>query len=481
MIRTCMACVLAAGLAASASAATVTVSPLVMAGDGYGAGIIDTGFASVAGFAISNSGQWVVESALDFSLGDLLIGGTVPTLPGAVLVTDNTSVPSGGVINNFGRISMNNAGVLGYNANYGAPSSGVLYNITSEVLVVNTPSTAPQFSPGTLFLGFFGAVVNDTNQQLVMASVDDVAIASTVDRALVLITDPAGAATQSVLMKEGDEVVPGRLLVDFQTNPHTYTLAADGRVLCVPDMDGDTTTDTGLLYYNGTAWSFLAREGDPCPAVPGRNYGNFGTTPCDINNAGGWAARITLDNSSTTDDSVIIRNGTDVIAREGSPVHGVPGFNFSGFGTGAVHIDDSGDVYYYGTWTDTGTPGTDSALFRNSEILVRNGVTVASSGETVTDIAGVQDNFVISDNGRFLLFEGDLTDSFGFTRRGTILVQISGCPADFNDSGSVTVQDIFDFLGAYFAGNPSADFNGAGGVTVQDIFDFLAAYFTGCA
>lgn len=54
------------------------------------------------------------------------------------------------------------------------------------------------------------------------------------------------------------------------------------------------------------------------------------------------------------------------------------------------------------------------------------------------------------------------------------------CAADFNNSGSITVQDIFDFLAAYFAGLPGADFNGAGGITVQDIFDYLAAYFVGC-
>jgi hypothetical protein len=28
------------------------------------------------------------------------------------------------------------------------------------------------------------------------------------------------------------------------------------------------------------------------------------------------------------------------------------------------------------------------------------------------------------------------------------------CPADFNNSGAVSVQDIFDFLAAYFAGCP---------------------------
>ena len=55
-----------------------------------------------------------------------------------------------------------------------------------------------------------------------------------------------------------------------------------------------------------------------------------------------------------------------------------------------------------------------------------------------------------------------------------------GCTADFNHSGAASVQDIFDFLAAWFAGNSAADVNGAGGVTVQDIFDFLAAWFAGC-
>ena len=57
------------------------------------------------------------------------------------------------------------------------------------------------------------------------------------------------------------------------------------------------------------------------------------------------------------------------------------------------------------------------------------------------------------------------------------------CKADFNQSGGsppVTVQDIFDFLAAYFSNNAAADINGVSGITVQDIFDFLAAYFAGC-
>ncbi len=53
------------------------------------------------------------------------------------------------------------------------------------------------------------------------------------------------------------------------------------------------------------------------------------------------------------------------------------------------------------------------------------------------------------------------------------------CPPDVNSDGNVTVQDIFDFLGFYFANNLTADYNGSGSLTVQDIFDFLTGYFAG--
>ena len=48
-------------------------------------------------------------------------------------------------------------------------------------------------------------------------------------------------------------------------------------------------------------------------------------------------------------------------------------------------------------------------------------------------------------------------------------------PGDFNRDGAKTVQDIFDFLTAWFAGN--GDYNGSGATTIQDIFDFLGDWF----
>jgi hypothetical protein len=50
---------------------------------------------------------------------------------------------------------------------------------------------------------------------------------------------------------------------------------------------------------------------------------------------------------------------------------------------------------------------------------------------------------------------------------------------DFNRDQAIAVQDIFDFLAAWFGGATGSDWNGDGQTTVQDIFDFLADWFAG--
>lgn len=64
---------------------------------------------------------------------------------------------------------------------------------------------------------------------------------------------------------------------------------------------------------------------------------------------------------------------------------------------------------------------------------------------------------------------------------GTIYkVSPNPCQGDFNDIGGVTVQDIFDFLDAWFSMASVADFNYSGIISVEDIFDFLDSWFQGC-
>jgi len=83
----------------------------------------------------------------------------------------------------------------------------------------------------------------------------------------------------------------------------------------------------------------------------------------------------------------------------------------------------------------------------------------------------------ISDDGTVIV--GSATNPAGDTE-GYIAILPRFCLADINQSGAATVQDIFDFLSAYFANSPLADANGDATISVQDIFDFLTAYFSGC-
>ncbi len=71
-----------------------------------------------------------------------------------------------------------------------------------------------------------------------------------------------------------------------------------------------------------------------------------------------------------------------------------------------------------------------------------------------------------------------IAGNFGITGAGTLNIRC--CPADYNLSFTVSVQDIFDFLAGYFANLPAADVNNSGTISVQDIFDFLAGYFANC-
>ncbi len=54
------------------------------------------------------------------------------------------------------------------------------------------------------------------------------------------------------------------------------------------------------------------------------------------------------------------------------------------------------------------------------------------------------------------------------------------CDGDFNLSGTLTVLDVFDFLNAWFAGDPRANMARNGTLTVQDVFTFLNRWFEGC-
>ncbi|MCC6320855.1 MAG: hypothetical protein IT438_05385 [Phycisphaerales bacterium] len=114
--------------------------------------------------------------------------------------------------------------------------------------------------------------------------------------------------------------------------------------------------------------------------------------------------------------------------------------------------------------------------FRQGEPALVDGLT--TTGSIIAGVGAATltiQNASSHDNG---LYRCMVTNSCGTTTSNGI--QVTVCMGDHNCSGTVTVQDIFDFLASYFAGDIAADVNRSGTLSVQDIFDFLTAYFGGC-
>jgi len=120
--------------------------------------------------------------------------------------------------------------------------------------------------------------------------------------------------------------------------------------------------------------------------------------------------------------------------------------------------------------------------WRRNGLAISNGYGGASVGGGDIDGATVDelriDDVRWTDAG---LYDCIITSGCGsVTTASAVLTYSGGCRPDINNSGTLTVQDIFDFLALYFAGNARGDFNISGVISVQDIFDFLAVYFSGC-
>src|SRR6185503_8586545 len=209
------------------------------------------------------------------------------------------------------------------------------------------------------------------------ASVDDPAIATTVDRALVLATvSPAGVLlSEVVIIKEGDMLpgIPIETLTDVGTGPHDSAFNNLGKVLFAAELTGPAATGAALALGSTSGITVLAREGDPSP-IAGRLYATLNDIALDLNDSDEWVAIADLD-GATTDDSIIVKNGTTVIAREGSGLPAIGAFTFTTFGTGAVRIDNGGNVFWYGDWNDTVTT-QDTGIFRNGQLVVQEGVTM---------------------------------------------------------------------------------------------------------
>jgi len=392
--------------------------PLLVDGDLVpGVGVV----TSIDNLIVNSSGAWIVEADTDNANTDM---DSVLVKNGALFLQEGQALvaPVGASIDSFDAITLNANGNSGWNfflAGTGGTNndSGIFFD-GALVFQEGFLSNAVGFSPNTPYIGFFETKVNAANQILIMASVDDPAIASTVDRALVIATvDGSGTLLgETLLYKEGD-VLPGQtgLVTDFGTGPHSFDFNELGSVLYVADLDSATTSD-GVVYLDGT---LLAQEGSPSP-VAGRNWLTLSTSlRVALNDSGSYVYTGTLD-GSTASDSVIIRDNA-LFRQEGQSLPAIAPFLLTSFGSGPVDIDAAGNVLWFGDWDDP-IATQDTGLFLNDTLLVQEGVTQIN-GVTVLSLPTSQDAFAISPNGRYVIFEATLTGNLN----GAFLIDLQGC------------------------------------------------------
>jgi len=460
-----------AAAATAVAAPPFTLTVLVREGDSAGSGNITT----VDNVMVNNNGDWLVECDTNHPVTD---DDGVLIRNGVVLYTERMPlqppVPTGQTLDGFDDLVLNNNGDSGWNwfiddSPTLATDSGLFFN---DLLLIqeSTATTAAGYSGPALYTGWFGAKMNDSNQLLTVASIDDPGLTGTANRAIMRVDYNAAANTftETVLSKAG-ELVNGRTITDFSTDPFTFSFNNAGTSMYCAEVTG---TPAGDAIVVGS--TIVAQEGFPSSVDASRNWELLNDRPLDLNNSGAWVMRANLA-GDTANDELIVKSDGSIVAREGqtSPDGG---FLTAAFGTGPVLIDDAGNVLWY---ADSDNPDTfsDNFLMWNGDILMQEGVTQIG-GETVTVIRGVTDGYAMSENGKHIMVRVVL----GVSTDAAVLITFSGCgTSDFNGDGDfgtdADIEAFFACLGGTccatcFEGG--SDFNNDGDFgTDQDIESFF--------
>ena len=241
----------------------------------------------------------------------------------------------------------------------------------------------------------------------------------------------------------------------------------------------DTTPANRIAIWDGSNWSNLGPLGvgeDPSVlysvdrVVALITYNDKLYVGGRFNTAGGVA----VNHIASWDGNNWASVGTGV---GGSPLGSAPGVL-----TLQVADDGSGPALFAcGSFTTAGSTLVNC-------ITKWNGASFAALGSGLSwDYPGEGHQVALSTSvvslGRNLYVSGAFNQagtpaigSWGFVEWGSPAC----CPADFNQDGRATVQDIFSFLASWFAHDSRCDFNHSGPPTVQDIFTFLVEWFRGC-
>jgi hypothetical protein len=421
-----LALVLLFGASSLAAQSQYPITTLVLEGDPV-AGVGNV--TRVDNLHVNDIGSWVAE--LDTDNADTDADGVVLE-NGALYLRENQALglPVGSTLDSFDALGIDSFDDCVHNffldgTTGSSDDSGVYFN-TSLMIQESDISIAPELSAGTPYIGFFEVKGNDVAQMLIMASVDDPAISSGVDRALIL-ADHGGLGSvfaERAIAREG-QVLPGQVdaVTDFDTGPHNFAFTNAGSAMFVADLAGSTAFNTAIYVEDGGAYTLVAQKGTASSVSPTRDWSSLASSKvdlkdgeacdgaseiCDLAGLQQWVYTGSLTGDSTT-NSIIVKgthHGQFKLVQEGDSLSGMGGFKITSFGSGPVYLGANGNVLYYADWDDTDTT-KDTGLFLNGQLIVQEGVTLIG-GVAIDNLRGIQDGYALSDNGRYIVFEAEL-------------------------------------------------------------------------
>jgi hypothetical protein len=413
---------------------------------------------------VNDNGDWIVDASLT--------GGTASAaliVNGAVWLAVGDPLPPSSVSSLSNLLKhMNVHGDIAFRPSItGTPDSGIYLNQTPIVLEDDI-STAPEFSPNTPYIGFFRARVNDNGDVFAVTSVDDPAIASSVDRALMWFNydSKTMVLTEQVLAKEADAAPgtePDVVFNDFGTDADRHAINNNRDALFVASLTGGgvpTDTNAGIFINN----MLVVRKGDFSP-IKDAAYNNISTsTRAHMNIDRDYLFIGTLSNQPSTTNVLVkgdgnTRNDTEILQKQGDPAPQAGGETITSFGTGVQpHITGNGNVVWYAQLS--GDAATNQALYVNDQMIFRKGQTTVD-GQLITTVAGttsssngIGSSVVASPNGGFVITRCVLDAG----PRAALLIEFEQpCPADFVSSdtfqppgdGNVDAADLAFLLGEW--------------------------------
>lgn len=405
---------------AFAQAPVVLVSP----GDQIFAGETVENIKSAA---VDSSGRWIAqvestsgEGILSSEGFVLLEDDPVPGMPGA-FVSDIDSVERDNMGNTYCRLITTTPGV---------GSERVVLRNFNDVLVSSEDCLGgPGFSGVERLITMSQMEINASGDLVIIGIVNDPNASSNYD-AIVLFDGAGGGAQGASLEVDGSQSPAGQtgIVNVFLTLPDSVVLGDGGDLLWSASISGPPSF---VATYAAPA-ELLAEEGQPSP-VPGRNWDSPFIPTVEVNAGGTRLVSGLLDGSPAT-DRVYLLDGQPVL-QEGDPAPAIAGSNYVILGNNP-QLTDGGEIIHAARLS--GQPfSQDRMILADDEILVQEGLTITSDGQTVDsmDLTDLR----ASGDGRWVLFgarlDGDNASSLLLLERAPELGQ-SYCSAEPNSTGS---------------------------------------------